>query len=322
VLRVFRFLVLALAFGPAGAAPPHAFPDRPLRIVVAFPAGGANDLLARVLAPELSRALGQPVTVENRPGAGGNLGTEAVAKAAADGHTLLLGSTGPQGVAPSLYAKLPYDPATQILPVCRVATSGNLVLVHPGVPVRTVAELVALARAQPGKLSYASQGEGSTGHLAAELFRSLAKLDMVHVPYKGDSQALVDLASGQVQVLFAGVPPGLQAVNAGRVRLLASTPARRLEALPEVPTVSESGVPGYDVTTWYGLFATGGTDPAIVERIARETARILADPRMRQEIARMGMQAAYADPADFGAVVARDVEKWGRVVRAIGVRIE
>jgi tripartite-type tricarboxylate transporter receptor subunit TctC len=312
--------VLLLAVPAFTAA--QNYPVKPVRFIVGYPAGGANDVLARVLGPELNEALGQPFLVENRPGAGGNLGTELVAKAAPDGYWLLLGSTGPQGVAPTLYSKLPFDPATQIAAVSLVAISGNLVVVHPSLPAKNVRELIALAKARPGQLSYASQGNGSTGHLATELFKSMAKIDMVHIPYKGDALALIDVIAGEVPLLFSGVPPGLPHVRSGRVRLLAVTPRKRLKALPEVPTIAESGVPGYDVTTWYGLFTTGGTDPAIIDKLAREVARIVALAHVQEDIARQGMEATSSTPADFSRFVKNEIEKWGKVVRAIGAKAD
>jgi len=318
-LRIFA--AAALAALPVVCAAQN-YPAKTVRLIVGFPPGGANDVLARVLGPEFNKALGQSFVVENRSGVGGNLATELVAKASPDGHMLLVGSTGPQGIAPTLYSKLPFDPATQIAAVSLIAISGNLVVVHPSLPVKNVRELIALAKARPGQLSYASQGNGSTGHLATELFKSLAKIDMVHIPYKGDALALIDVIAGEVPLLFSGVPPGLPHVRSGRVRLLAVTPGRRLKALPDVPTVAESGLPGYDVTTWYGLFTTGGTDPAVIDKIALETAKIVARPHVQEDIARQGMEATSSSPADFKRFVAQEVEKWGKVVRAIGAKAD
>jgi len=315
-------LALLLAGFWAACAPASAFTNAPVRIVVAFPPGGANDILARLLCPQFNARIGQPCVVENRPGAGGTIGTAVVAAGPADGSMLLLGSTGAQAFAPSLYSRLPYDQLRDFAPASLVAISGNLVLVHPSLPARDVAQLVALARRAPDELSYASQGNGSTGHLATALFASMAGIRMSHVPYKGDAFALVDLMAGNVPLLFSGIPPGLPHVRSGRLRLLAVTTGKRLAALPEVPTVAESGLPGYDVTTWYGLLAPGRTDAAIVGRIAAETAQALGRPDVRDAIARQGMEPRSTSPAEFAALLQRDLERWRKVVQGIGLRVD
>lgn len=317
-----RVFAAALLGGIAVAGLAQNYPARPVRLIVGFPPGGANDVLARMISPELNKAFGQQFPVENRAGAGGNLATELVAKANPDGQLLLVGSTGAQGIAPTLYSKLPFDPATQIAAISLLAISGNLVVVHPSLPVKNVRELIALATANAGRISYASQGNGSTGHLATELFKSMARIDMAHIPYKGDAPALMDTIAGEVPLLFSGVPPGLPHVRSGRVRLLAVTPGKRLKALPDVPTVAESGLPGYDVTTWYGLFTTGGTDPAIIDRLAREVARIVALPQVQDDIARQGMEATSSPPADFTRFVTSEIGKWGKIIRAIGAKAD
>jgi tripartite-type tricarboxylate transporter receptor subunit TctC len=320
---MFRTLRIAGLLALAGAAPSaSAFPDGPFRIVVAFPPGGANDVLARLLCPQLTARFNQPCVVENRPGAGGTVGTAAVAAGAADGSLLLLGSTGAQAVAPSLYSKLPYDQGKDLAPVSLMAISGNLVLVHPALPARSVRELIALARRAPDALSYASQGNGSTGHLATALFASMAGIRMVHVPYKGDALALVDVIAGNVPLLFSGIPPGLPHVKSGRLRLLAVTSGRRLAALPEVPTVAEAGLPGYDVTTWYGAFVPRRTNAAVVKQLAAEIANAAAQPQMRTAIANQGMEAAANTPAEFSALVERELERWRKLVAALGLRVD
>jgi len=316
-LRILAALALACA-----AAAAAAFPNGPFRIVVAFPPGGANDVLARLLCPQLTARFNQPCVVENRPGAGGTLGTATVAAAAADASVLLLGSTGAQAVSPALYSKLPYDQARDLAPVTLMSISGNLVLVHPALPARNVKELIALAKRAPNAMSYASQGSGSTGHLATALFSSMAGMQMVHVPYKGDALALVDLLSGNVPLLFSGIPPGLPHVKSGRLRLLAVTPGKRLSALPDTPTVAEAALPGYDVTTWYGIFVPRRTDASLVSQLAAEIANAVNQPQMRTAIANQGMEAATNTPTDFAALVNRDIARWGKVVGALGLRVE
>lgn len=316
-----RRIIAALTLGCASSLA-AAFPNGPFRIVVAFPPGGANDVLARLLCPQLTARFNQPCVVENRPGAGGTLGTAVVASAAADGSVLLLGSTGAQAVSPSLYAKLPYDQAKDLAPVSLMAISGNLVLVHPALPARNVRELIALAKREPNAMSYASQGSGSTGHLATALFSSMAGIQMVHVPYKGDALALVDLLAGNVPLLFSGIPPGLPHVKSGRLRLLAVTPGKRLAALPDTPTVAESGLPGYDVTTWYGIFVPRRTDGAVVSQLATEIASAVGQPQLRTAIANQGMEAAANSPAEFTTLVNRDIERWRKVVGALGLRVD
>lgn len=318
--KLFRIAgVLALAAGSPTAV---AYPDGPLRIVVAFPPGGANDVLARLVCPQLTARFKQSCVVENRPGAGGTVGTAVVAGANAEGTVLLLGSTGAQAVAPSLYSRLPYDQSRDLTPVSLVATSGNLVLVHPVLPVKNVRELIALAKRERNGLSFASQGNGSTGHLATALFSSMAGIEMVHVPYKGDALALVDLLAGNVPLLFSGIPPGLPHVKSGRLRLLAVTTGQRLAALPDVPTVGESALPGYDVTTWYGIFVSRRVDAANVSQLAEVVAQTVAQPAMQTSIAHQGMQASSNSPQAFRALVDRDLERWGKVVRSLGLRVD
>ena len=319
VARSLAALLVCIAATPAFAQP---FPTKPIRMVVGFAPGGANDTLARILALELNRSLGQTVIVDNRPGAGGTIGADVVAKAPPDGHTLLLGSTGTNGIAPSLYAKLPYDQMKDLAPVSLVARSANLVVVNPSMPVKNVRELVALAKTQPGKLNYASSGVGSTLHLAMELFKSMAGVNIVHVPYKGDALALSDVIVGNVDMSLLPIPPALPQAKAGKLRILAISSAKRISTLPDVPTVAESGVPGYDFSSWYGVFAGGATSGETIERLSQEVAKAVAQPQVKSAIDKQGVEPASSSPAEFRRLVSSEIAKWGKVVKAVGVKVE
>jgi tripartite-type tricarboxylate transporter receptor subunit TctC len=299
------------------------YPSRPVRVMVGFAPGGPNDIIARAYSAQLAEDLGQPFVVENRTGAAGNLAAEAVARAAPDGHTLMLGSTGTNAVNPSLYAGLPFDPVRDLAPVSVVATSPSALAVHPKVAAQSVRELIALAKAQPGRLTYASAGSGSSQHLSAELFKQAAGVDIVHVPYKGAAPGITDLLAGQVDMSFAPVANVVPHAMAGKLRLLAVTGASRSELAPGVPTVAESGVPGFDVTTWYAVFATAGTPAAIVERLNAELGKISRSPKLREQLAGLGIDAsASASPAEARAYRDAEVERWGKLVRALGVKAE
>jgi tripartite-type tricarboxylate transporter receptor subunit TctC len=291
-------------------------------MLVGFPPGGANDLLARIVAQKLGESLGQPVVVENRPGASGVIAAEALARAAPDGYTLMLGSTGTNTIAPALNAKLPYDPVRDLAPVGLVGVAASALVVNSQVPAQSVAELIALARARPGKLTYASSGNGTTLHLGGELFKLLAGVDIVHVPYKGNAQALNDVAGGQVDLIFSALPPALPLARAGRVRILGVGMPVRLRAAPELPTIAEQGVPGYEMWTWYGVFATGGSPPDAIERISRDLRAALADARVREQIAAQGAEPSGGTPAELRALVASEIDKWARVVKSAGIKAE
>jgi tripartite-type tricarboxylate transporter receptor subunit TctC len=313
-------LVLALS---TTAVQAQTYPSRPVRVMVGFAPGGPNDLIARAYSTRLAEALGQPFVVENRTGAAGNIAAEAVARAAPDGHTLMLGSTGTNAVNPSLYANLAFDPVRDLAPVSVVASSPSALAVHPRVAAHDLRELIALARAQPGKLTYASAGSGSSQHLSAELFKQAAGVDIVHVPYKGAAPGIADLLAGQVDMSFAPVANVVPHARAGKLRLLALTGAARSAFAPGVPTIAESGLPGFDVTTWYAMFATGGTPAATVERLNAELKKIAQGPQLREQLANLGIDAAAsASPADARAYRDAEVERWGKLVRALGVKAE
>jgi tripartite-type tricarboxylate transporter receptor subunit TctC len=316
-------LLLALILA-AGALPASAqYPARPVRVMVGFAPGGPNDIIARAYSARLAEALGQPFVVENRTGATGNLAAEAAAGAAPDGHTLMLGSTGTNAVNPALYANLAFDPVRDLTPVSIVATSPSALAVHPKVPARDVRELIALARSQPGKLTYASAGSGSSQHLSAELFKQQAGVDIVHVPYKGAAPGITDLLAGQVDMSFAPVANVVSYAKAGKLRLLGVTSLKRSDFAPGTPTIAESGLPGFEVVTWYAVFATAGTPAEIVARLNAELQKIARSRELKEQLANLGIDAmASASPAEARAYRDAEVEKWGKLVRALGVKAE
>ena len=304
----------------ARTARAQAYPTRPVRIIVGFAAGGAADISARLMAQWLSERLGQSFVVENRPGAGGNLATEAVATASPDGHTLLLVNPG-AAINPSLYDKLSFDFLRDIVPVAGIIRVPNVLGVNPSVPARTVPEFIAYAKANPGKVNMGSAGTGSSGHISGELFRLLTGVQMVHVPYRGAAPALTDLIAGQVQVLFNAVASSIEYIKADKLRALAVTTAMRSDALPDVPTVAEF-VPGYEASNWWGIGAPKSTPAAIVEKLNAEINAALADPKIKARLADLGGMALVGPPADFGRLLAEETEKWGKVIRAANIKPE
>ncbi|MEG0923091.1 MAG: tripartite tricarboxylate transporter substrate binding protein [Comamonas sp.] len=308
-----------LAISGAVQAAEPVFPYGPMRMIVGFAAGGGNDILARVIAKELQQRLGQSVVVENKPGAGGLIAGDIVAKAPANGLTLLLGSMGAQTVAPSLLAKAPYDPRTGLAAVTLVADSGNVLLINSKLPFKNAKDVIVAAQKEPGKLSYGSSGQGSTLHLAGALFAQQAKIDMLHVPYKGNSQAITDLSGGQVHMAFSGIPPALASVRTGQTRMLAVTTAKRLKSLPDVPTVAESGLPGYQFSSWYGVLTTGGTPAPIIERLAKEIQAIVAKPEVREVFAQQGVEPVTSTPAEFQRMIDEELTRWAQDVKTLGI---
>ena len=318
-----RTLAAALAFASsiaAMAAHADAFPSRPIRIVVPFPVGGIADTFARAIGAKLSDDWGQPVVVENKSGAGGNIGADFVAKSPPDGYTILMGSIGTQAVNPSLFASMPYDPLKDFAPIAHVLEAEGLLVVHPSVPVKTVPELIAYARSQPGKLTYASAGTGTASHLAGELFKSMAKVDIIHVPYKGNAPAITDLLGGQTQMIFATMPTVLPQVKAGRLRAIAVIGSARTAAL-DVPTVAET-LPGFEVGNWIGLFAPAGTPPEIVAKLNAEVQKIMRSPEIQRRLESEGAKFIATTPQSFAAFQRAEAEKWGRMIREAGIRVE
>lgn len=305
---------------PGWAAPAaDAWPSQPLKIMVGFAAGGANDIVARILAKELQQRLGQSVVVENRGGAGGLIASEVVAKAPKNGYTLLLGSIGSNTVAPVLAKKLSFDPRKDLEPITLVAESGNALLVNAALPYKTVQEMIEAARKAPGSINYASSGNGSTLHLAGALFAQQAGVNLVHVPYRGNGPAITDVSGGQVQAIFSGIPPAITSAKTGQTRILAVTTKQRVKNLPNVPTVAEAGLPGYAFTSWYGLFTTGGTDPAIVERLAQEVRKIMERPEVQAQFEAQGLDPETSDPKSFRQQIDRELTRWSRDVKTMGI---
>jgi len=293
-----------------------------VRFVVGFTPGGSSDILARALAAKLAESLGQPVVVENRPGAGGNLAAEVVAKSAPDGNTWLLGNNAILATNHALYTRLGYDPVKDFAPVALVAVQPNVLVVHPSVPAHSVAELIAYAKQHPGKLNYASTGVGVAAHLSGELFKAMAGVDMVHVPYKGAQPALTDVLAGQVQVMFATSTSVLPFIKAGRLRALAVTTAQRSPSMPELPTVAEAGVPGFESITWHGVVVPSQTPPSVIERLNRTINAVLAQKEFSERLSALGAEVAGGTPQDFAAYIAREIPKWAKVVKDSGARAE
>jgi tripartite-type tricarboxylate transporter receptor subunit TctC len=304
----------------AGQSLAQSYPNRPVRVIVPLSPGGFADVPTRIMTPRLSTALGQQVIVENKPGAGGTIGTDFVAKSKPDGYTLLASGT-PHVIAPWLYKSVPYDTLKDFAPIMQFASGPYVLVVNPQLPVNSVQELIAAAKAQPGKIDYASSGNGSAQHLVAELFNSAAGVQLNHVPYKGSGPAMQDLLSGQVKVSFAGVPNVISHVKAGKLRALGVTTLTRAPDMPEVPTIAEAGVPGYEATLWLGLLAPAGTPPEIVQRIYAETVKALKDPELQPAFRAAGVEAAVLGPKEFGEFMRAEYEKWGKVVRDTGATV-
>lgn len=318
--RLLAAALVALASVGAGAQPP--WPAKPIRLIVPFPPGGSTDIFARPIAQKLSEALGQQVVVENRGGAGGTIGAEAAAKSAPDGYTLLMGHIGTLAVAPSLYPALPYDPLKSFAPVSMVATLPNVLVVNPSLEAKTVGELIAYAKAHPGKLAYGSGGNGSAAHIAFELFKQQTGTRIVHVPYRGTAPSVTDVIGGQVAMTMTGVPPVLAFIQAGKLRALGVSGRKRAEALPDVPTIDEAGVKDFDATQWYGIVAPAGTPAAIVERLNAEIRRILAMPDMRERLKSLGAEPAPTTPDEFRRYIASEIARWASVVKAAHMKPE
>ncbi|MCE2946913.1 MAG: Bug family tripartite tricarboxylate transporter substrate binding protein [bacterium] len=312
----------AVAAQATGALATAQWPARAIRFVVPFPPGGPLDISARLIGGRLSEALGQPVLVDNRPGAGGSVGARLVAGAAGDGHTLLMGALSTHAVNPWLYRDVGYDPVRDFTPVTLVANVPNVLVVHPSLQADSVKALVALARSSPGKLAFGSGGSGSGGHLAGELLKSAAKLDLVHVPYKGAAPAMADLVGGQIPMMFDNLASALPQVRAGKVRALAVTTATRSAFLPELPTMQEAGVAGFDISTWFGVLAPAALPGPVLDRLHGEIARILQLPEVRERLATFGSEPVGSTPAQFAAFIRAEQKKYARIVRESGAKAD
>ncbi len=313
---------LALSGLPAFA---QAYPSRPLRIIVPFTPGGSSDVLARAIGLELGKAFHQPVVIENVPGAGGSLGGEKAAKSAPDGYTLFMGHVGTLATNPALYPKLPYDPIKSFAPVAWVARVPNVLVVHPSVPAQSLKDLIALAKAQPGKLAYGSGGNGSAAHTTMEYLKMQTGTSFLHIPYRGTAPSVTDLLAGQVQALFTGIPALLPHIKAGKMRALAVSSPKRLALLPEVPTVAETQVPGtqgFEADQWYGLVAPAGTPPDIVALLNQQINKSLASEEVRARLAAEGAEATPATPQAFAQLISSDIKRWGEVVKRGGIKVD
>jgi tripartite-type tricarboxylate transporter receptor subunit TctC len=313
-------LAIIASFANVESASTQAFPARPVHIVVGYPPGGVGDIVARLMGQWLSERLGQPFVIENRPGAGSNIATEAVVRAPADGYTLLLVNPA-NAISATLYDNLNYNFMRDIAPVAGIVRVPNVMVVNPSVPAKTVDEFIAYAKANPGKLNYASAGNGTTVHLAGELFNMMAGVAMVHVPYRGSAPALTDMLGGQVQVMFDALPSSIEHVRSGKLRALAVTTAARSPALPDIPTLSDF-VPGFEAGVWQGIGAPKSTPPLIVEKLNKEINSALSDPRMRARLASLGSTELALSPAEFGTLIAEETEKWARVIRGASIKAQ
>ena len=313
---------LALQAGVVGAADAQSYPDRPIRLVVPFPAGGGADFMARALAQKLSPQLGQPVVLDHRAGAGGAIAAETAAIAAPDGYTLMFATLGTHAINPSLYARLRYDPVKDFAPIGLTHVAPRVLVVHPSLGVTNIRELIALARKNPGKLTFGSSGNGGVNHLAGELFKTLAGVDMVHVPYKGAAPASVDLLGGRLSMAFDSIVVWTEYIRSGKVRALGVSSAARSGALPNVPTIAEAGLPGFDVANWLGVLAPAHTPPAIVARLNAELKIAAADAEMRQQLIAAGIDPMYSSPEAFGEIIRKDIAKWAAVAKSSGARLD
>jgi tripartite-type tricarboxylate transporter receptor subunit TctC len=308
----------ALALVPFAAQAQAAFPSKALTIVVPFSAGGTTDILARVVGQTMSKDLGQPVIIDNRAGAGGNIGAQMVARAAPDGYTLLMGTVGTHAINQSLYKKMPFDPIKDFAPLTRVALVPNLLVANPGQPYKNVKELIAYAKANPGKVTFASSGSGTSIHLSGEMFSQMAGLEMQHIPYKGSAPALTDLLGGQTAIMFDNMPSVIGHVKAGKLRPLAVTTPQRSPALPDVPTIAESGVPGYSATSWFGLLAPANTPAPVIAKLNASILKALADPEVKKKMAEQGAEPHGEKPEQFAEFIRSETAKWGQTVKKSG----
>lgn len=319
----FRKIAVALTIlTSAACSMAQDYPTQPARMLVGWAPGGANDAIGRIVSQGLQNQSGKPVTVFNKPGAGSTLAADELAKAKPDGHTLLMGSTGGQAIAPLLFTKLTFDPFKDIVPVTLVARTATALVVHSAVPAKDVRELLSYLKANPGRAMYASGGNGTGAHLTAELFKSMAGVDVEHVPYKGDAPAVTDVMAGNVQMAFTTLPAALAGVKTGKIRMLAVSTASRVKSLPDIPTIAESGVPGFDISTWYGVFTTAKTPQPVVDAIAREVAKVVATPDAQAALIKQGVEPVTNTPAEFARYFSSEAERWAKLARSVGLQAQ
>jgi tripartite-type tricarboxylate transporter receptor subunit TctC len=324
ILNMKRILLLGCTLGAlAGGSAGHAqtYPSKPVRIIVAFAPGGTNDILARLMSAKFTEAFGQTFVVDNRPGAGGNIGTDLVAKAAPDGYTLLLASTGPHVINPHFYPKMPYDTLKDFTPISLVGKSTALLVLHPSIPASSVKQLVTLAKSGARPLNYASSGNGSSGHLAGELFKTMAGISMQHIPYKGNGPAFTDLVGGQVDLMFANKPGSLPFVQSGKLKAIAITSAKRDPQVPAIPTVAET-VPGFEASTWWGVLAPAGLPPEITDKLHAAIVKIMASPEARERMATLGADPATSSSQEYLALIQKELVQYGQIVKRSGMKLE
>lgn len=319
---MLRSLVAPLLCTLAAGAAAQSYPTKPVRIIVMYGPGSTIDIMARLIAPKLNEALGQPVIVENRPGAGGAIGMDLAAKAPPDGHTLTIGATGPSVTNPLLYPKIPFDPLRDFAYISLLATGPAVIAVHPSIPAKTVKDLVALAKARPGQLNYGTPGVGTSPHLAGELFKQVTSTQIEHVPYKGNAEAITDLLGGQISMVYTGVPPVIPLMQAGKIRLLATTGDKRIAAIPDLPTIAEAGYPAAAMGIWYGLAAQAATPRDILARLHKEITRIQTLPDIRERFVQLGTEPTSSTPEAFTALVRAELAKWRKVIQAANIKVE
>lgn len=319
-LKTLAAATLAVA-GMGSALAADAYPDKPLTMIVPFSAGGTTDILARIVGQALGQELGQTIIIENKPGAGGNIGAQQASRAKADGYTLFMGTVGTHAINQALYKKLPYDPVKDFAPLSRVANVPNLLVAHPSRPYKTVQEMIAYAKKHPGEVTYGSPGSGASPHVSGALFQSMTGAEMTHVPYKGSAPAISDLLGNQIAVMFDNMPSAIQHVRSGKLRPIAVTTAKRSSELPDVPTIAEAGVPGYEATSWFGLWAVAGTPAPILTKLQTALTKVLKDPAVAKKIADQGGEVVIETPAQFDSFIKSEAAKWGKVVKESGAEV-
>ena len=317
-----RFLVLTAALGMTLAAHAQSFPSKPIRLICPFPPGGAVDIASRAIAAELSKNLGQPVTVDNKPGAGGNIGGAETARSAPDGYTLFMTTSGISAINPFLYAKMPFDPLKDLAPVAALVSLNNVLVVHPSVKANSVSELVALAKAQPGAVTYASSGSGTSIHMSGEMLKHLAGINMTHIPYKGSAPALTDLMGGQVMIMLDNIPSALPHIKTGKLRALATTGAKRDPLLPDLPTIAEAGVTGYESGVWFGLAVPAGTPKEIIAKLNAEAVKSTKAPDYVKRMTELGYNIIGSNPDQMAEMLRNEVTRWGPIVKASGAKAD